>query len=69
MGVKKENQHKATRFGTHGFREALCPACQRWTYVFSYQDDTRWRYGKHTVLPTSMQVCDMTGELLPRVQD
>jgi hypothetical protein len=57
MGVKKINYHKSTRFAKTGFREALCPMCNEWVYVISYEDDTRWRYGKHK--------CEGSYELVP----
>ena len=65
MGVEKINYHKQTRFHPKtNFRQAICPVCQDWVYVMSYQDDTRWRYIKHKN-ESNQENCLGSYELVP----
>jgi hypothetical protein len=65
MGVKKINYHKPTRFAANGFRQALCPLCQDWVYIISYEDDIRWRYGKHKSDLNNKNTCECSYDLVP----
>lgn len=67
MGVEKANHHKGTRYHKRtGFREAKCPACGRWAYIMSLQDDTRWRYMEHQESDEQPSArCCMSRELVP----
>lgn len=51
-----------TTWNDQGFRRVACPMCGQTVRVTSLQDDTRWRYERHSL--GSEAACAMSGELV-----
>lgn len=54
-----------TFIGTDGFRRVKCPLCGASLRVYSWPDDTRWRYPQHADGGQDGESCDNSQELIP----